>query len=598
MFRFDQSVQDPSCSSTNDNEGNFGPQVAANRLVSESKQHLDEKLRGIWQSLDWKEPNIAFYGETNAGKSTLIEALRALFCSSGENQGDSIGNGLPDYTRKATSYPCEYHGARFNLIDVPGIEGKETEVITEIEHAINNAHAVFYVTADARPPQGGGEEREGTLEKIKRQLKPQAKVWSIYNKKIKNPRAINSSLINDGEQESLSRGPHSLDGKMREVLGYHYQCHIAVSALPGFLALADSLPTNSDFISQREKFVTMIGVEKLLECSNVEKLGKLLRQNVPSPGDIIRANIKKLVPPIDETTSFLDQEADKQFAAPARELSKQLDKLGPELEMIADDASKGMNRLTDELTNGCVKRVREKMLEAINRGLSGDQELKIKIEHVLEEEKSRLPDTVNARVSDTVKRAHLSCKESLYLLEKHLKDVQAFDSPSFSASFSHAVDVDTSWGISVGGLLTSILGLGLTVAALSTAAAAAAPVAAAITAVLGGLSALMGIFNSVKNALSKDYRKAQQRQSLNKNLDDIKPSIHRNIVEALQDMEGKLRANIFGLMRPLRGVEGELQDADQFVRQAAYELKRLTGDNAQLCRYVEGILLPDLEIAS
>lgn len=586
MFRFDQSVQDPSCSSTNDNEGNFGPQVAANRLVSESKQHLDEKLRGIWQSLDWKEPNIAFYGETNAGKSTLIEALRALFCSSGENQGDSIGNGLPDYTRKATSYPCEYHGARFNLIDVPGIEGKETEVITEIEHAINNAHAVFYVTADARPPQGGDEEREGTLEKIKRQLKPQAKVWAIYNKKIKNPRAINSTLVNDGEQESLSRGPHSLDGKMQEVLGNHYQCHIAVSALPGFLALADSLPTGSDFTSQREKFVTMIGVEKLLECSNVEKLGKLLRQNVPSQDDIIKANIKKLAPPIEEAILWLDQEADKQFATPARELSKQLDKLGPELEMIADDASKGMKRLTDELTNGCVKRVREKMLEAINRGLSGDQDLKIKLEQVLEEEKSRLPDTVNTRVSGTVKRAYLSCKEALHLVEKHLKDVHAFDSPSFSSSFSHAINVDTSWGINWGGLLGVAGGIVLTVLTGGT------------FGVIAAITTAFSFVRSIWNIFSRDYMKSQQRQSLNKNLDDIRPNIHRNIVEALQEMEDNLRANILGLMRPLRGVEEELQDADQFVRQAAYELKRLNGDNAQLCWYVEGILLRDLDIAS
>lgn len=387
---------------------------------------------------------------------------------------------------------------------------------------------------------------------------------------------------------------------MQELLGNHYQCHIAVSALPGFLALADSLPTNSDFISQREKFVTMIGVEKLLECSNVEKLGKLLRQNVPSQDDIIKANIKKLAPPIEEAILWLDQEADKQFATPARELSKQLDKLGPELEMIADDASKGMKRLTDELTNGCVKRVREKMLEAINRGLSGDQDLKIKLEQVLEEEKSRLPDTVNTRVSGTVKRAYLSCKEALHLVEKHLKDVHAFDSPSFSSSFSHAVDVDTSWGIDVGGLVGSLLGLGVTVSAVAAALAAsvAVPVAAVVTGIIAGVGALMGIFNSVKNALSQDYKKDQQRKSLNRNLDAIKPNIRRNIVEALEAMEDSLRTNVLGLMGPLRDVEEELQNADRSVRRASHELKCLISDNAQLCWYVEGILLPDLEIAS
>ncbi|NBC35463.1 hypothetical protein GTZ99_02705 [Novosphingobium sp. FSY-8] len=585
MFRFDQSVQDTSSSATNGSEDDFGPQVAANRLVSESKQRLDEKLKEIWQSLDWKEPNIAFYGETNAGKSTLIEALRALFDAAEENQGDSIGNGLPDYTRKATSYPCEYDGARFNLIDVPGIEGKETEVIAEIEHAINNAHAVFYVTADARPPQGGDEHREGTLEKIKRQLKPQAKVWAIYNKKIKNPRAINSALINHGEEESLSKGPHSLDGKMREVLGEHYQCHIAVSALPGFFALANSLPTNSDFISQREKFVTMIGIEKLLECSSVEKLGKLLRQNVPSQDDIINANIKKLAPPIEEAISLLDQEAEKQFAVPVRELSNQLDKLGPELELIADDASKGMNRLTDELTNGCVKRVREKMLEAIKSGLGGDQELKIKLEQILEEEKARLPDTVNARVSGIVKRTYQSCKEALYLVEKHLKDAHAFESPSFASSFLHAVNVDTSSGINWGGLLGVAGGIAITLLTGGTFGAIAA------------ITTAFSFVRSVWNFFSRDYMKDQQRQSLNKNLDSIKPNIQRNIVEALKTMEDNLRANVLGLMNPLRSVEEELQNADRSVRRASHELKCLISDNARICWYVEGVLSPGLETA-
>jgi hypothetical protein len=360
------------------------------------------------------------------------------------------------------------------------------------------------------------------------------------------------------------------------------------------LALADSLPTNSDFIAQREKFVTMIGVKKLLECSNIENLGKLLMQNVPTPGDIIKANIKKLVPPIEDTASLLDQEAEKQFTIPARELSKQLDRLEPELEMIAADASKGMNRLADELTNGCVKRVREKMLEAIKSGLGGDQDLKIKLEQVLEDEKEKLPDTVNARVKSTVKRTYQSCKEALHLVEKHLKDAHAFDSPSFSSSFSHAVDVDTSFGIDGFGLFGALVGLGA--AAYTLFSPVTIPVTAAIIAVIGGLSALMGIFNSIKNALSKDYKKDQQRRSLNKNLDAIRPNIHCNIVEALRDMEGKLRDNVLGLMIPLRDIEKELQNADQSVRKTSYELKRLTGDSSQLCWYVEGVL-PRLETA-
>lgn len=54
-------------------------QVAQNQLSS-IREALTKELRSLQEHAEWDSFTIAFYGETNAGKSTLIEALRILLC--------------------------------------------------------------------------------------------------------------------------------------------------------------------------------------------------------------------------------------------------------------------------------------------------------------------------------------------------------------------------------------------------------------------------------------------------------------------------------------------------------------------------------------
>ncbi|HYF84825.1 GTPase domain-containing protein [Azospirillum sp.] len=549
------------------------PVIAAQRIVADAEIELHQEIAKIWKRLDWTDPSVAFYGETNAGKSTLIEALLLLFRSAGDKPGDAIGDGSPDYTRKASAYPCLYDGTGFNLVDVPGIEGDEAKVAIEIENALHRAHVVFYVTADARPPQGGDDGRDGTLEKIKRQLKPQAKVWAVYNKKLNNPRQIGTSLASDDENQSLADGVNSLDGKMREVLGSHYQGHVVLSALPGFLALADNLPSDSRFASQREKFLTRVSSTDLLAFSNVEEFGRLLRNNVPTRSEIAQTNLDKLLPPITAAVDSLEKKAEHHFAKPARELGKQLKRLGPELELIAEDASKAVKRLTDEVTNGCVLRVRKEMLQAIEKGLSGDDELKRKLEQVLDDERDRLPETVNSRVGSTVRNAQNSCKEALQLVEKYLNDNHAFDSKDFVSSFSHAAEVSTNSGIDWGGVVGT---------AVNTAVAllAGGPI-------IAGITAVMGIFRSFWNFFSSDYHKDQQKLSLNKNIDMIKPKLRKDVNETLRQVESDLRKHVLDMTLPLQAVEQNFRAADNSMREAVGELRQLAEDPSYLYRYAE-----------
>ncbi len=126
-----------------------------------------KELESLKNNEEWENFTIAFYGETGAGKSTLIECLRMFFkeqskinqqerfkrlYSNHQNNyqndernkqailnelhslqdGAIIGDGRSDFTLKTQSYSFQYNHQTFTLLDVPGIEGREQKVIDQI----------------------------------------------------------------------------------------------------------------------------------------------------------------------------------------------------------------------------------------------------------------------------------------------------------------------------------------------------------------------------------------------------------------------------------------------------------------------------------
>jgi hypothetical protein len=110
------------------------------------------------------------HGEAEQGKHALIQqrAQLAQDCESTLahlqtlGDGEIIGDGRADFTRQTQRYDLELNGQPFALLDVPGIEGNEGLVVSQIEKAVQTAHAVLYVTNQAAPPQTGDAQRKRT----------------------------------------------------------------------------------------------------------------------------------------------------------------------------------------------------------------------------------------------------------------------------------------------------------------------------------------------------------------------------------------------------------------------------------------------------
>ncbi len=110
------------------------------------------------------------YQNDERKKQAILNELHSL------QDGVAIGDGRSDFTLETKSYTLKHNNQSFVLLDVPGIEGDEKKVIDQISNATQKAHAIFYVTKTPAPPQKGEERKEGTIEKIQKQLDSQTEV--------------------------------------------------------------------------------------------------------------------------------------------------------------------------------------------------------------------------------------------------------------------------------------------------------------------------------------------------------------------------------------------------------------------------------------
>ncbi len=125
-----------------------------------------KELESLKNNEEWENFTIAFYGETGAGKSTLIECLRLFFKEQSKvvqqerfkrlysnyqnnyqndkrkkqailnelhslQDGVIIGDGRSDFTTKTKSYTLKHNNKTFTLLDVPGIEGDEKKLFSK-----------------------------------------------------------------------------------------------------------------------------------------------------------------------------------------------------------------------------------------------------------------------------------------------------------------------------------------------------------------------------------------------------------------------------------------------------------------------------------
>ncbi|GAA6887889.1 hypothetical protein CHC151_00190 [Helicobacter pylori] len=534
-----------------------------NQEALEVFQKLESKslkeLESLKNNEEWENFTIAFYGETGAGKSTLIECLRLFFKEQSKvvqqerfkrlysnyqnnyqnderkkqnilnelhslQDGATIGDGRSDFTLKTRSYSFQYNHQNFILLDVPGIEGDEKKVKQQISDATKKAHAIFYVTKTPNPPQKGEERKEGTIEKIQRQLGSQTEVWAIFNKPINNPRALKDKLINESEKESLK----ILNKEMKNILGKHYKGYKAVSTQMAFYGLAQALIPGTDFDKNKQKFLKDFKAGELLYQSHFKSLGEFITEALlkNSRAKIIESNCNKALKVVEQLQKAIEIT-----------IEKRIDPMIKEAQEHQQEARYNLDRSTDKfivnLTNSAFYEIdqfksdlREKMYAHINKNIE-DEECKEIFKNELIQGIETLHEDIKLRFRECEKRFDGEIKEAIKQLEYRIKDSLAMlERISIDRGFN--LNFDTDSGIDGTKLATSIGGLGL----LGIFNAWNPMGWLALTA--GIIAGLVGIARSIWNFFSSRYQRSQQKKEVDKNLHQICEKIAEDVKSCIE----------------------------------------------------------------
>ena len=254
------------------------------------------KLGEIKTSARWDKLVIAFFGETNAGKSTIIETFRILFDESRHQMGDGndgliVGYGDNDFTKVYEEYNLKINGKEFILIDVPGIEGREEDFRDEIKRALNQAHCVFYVQGHNKKPD------IKTAEKIKNYLSDWVNVYSIFNVRGGASNYDESDERETLETEAVRKNEQLIQDTFRGILGNIYKGNLTLQALLAMCAQGRFSSTREDLLRTQKKLLGYFGSgDAVLRFSRFDRIMQLVDQKSEHYMDeIVEANKQKLI---------------------------------------------------------------------------------------------------------------------------------------------------------------------------------------------------------------------------------------------------------------------------------------------------------------
>ncbi|MGL2477683.1 GTPase [Helicobacter pylori] len=565
-----------------------------------------KELESLKNNEEWENFTIAFYGETGAEKSTLIECLRLFFkerskvdqqerfkrlYSNYQNNyqndernkqailnelhslqdGAIIGDGRSDFTLKTRSYSFQYNHQNFILLDVPGIEGSEKKVIDQISNATQKAHAIFYVTKTPNPPQKGEERKRGTIEKIQRQLDSQTEVWTIFNKPINSPRALKDGLINESEKESLK----ILNKEMKNILGKHYMGYKAVSAQMAFYGLAQALIPETDFYKNKQKFLKDFKAEELLYQSHFKPLAEFITEELlkNSRAKIIESNCNKALKVIEKLQNTIKTTIEKRIDPMIKDMQEYQQEARFNLDRSKEKFISDLkNSVLDEIDRFKFD-IGEIMEERIEKGVE-DEECERIFNNELKQRETKLIEDIKQRFKECAERFDKQIKEYIEQLEERIKDSLAMlerisiDSGNFNTNFNidNGIDGFALWG-SIGGL--ALLGIANFWNPIGW-----------VEIGIAGLVALVGVVKGLWNVFNPNYKKSQQRKKVDEKLDEACEKIAQDVESCIESVKKdiwekieKFKADLNGPVENYEYKKERLKEADKRLGYISNDIK-------------------------
>lgn len=547
-------------------------------------------------------------------ESVALEFLEEL------TDGQIIGDGRSDFTKKSTTYNFTYNNQEFAFLDMPGIEGHETIVIDEISHAVKKAHAVFYVTSSSTPPQKGDEHKKGTLEKIKEHLGSQTEVYTIFNKRVTNPMQLNKALVSDDEKDSLK----IVDEKINDILKENYAGHKIVSAKIAFLAVAECLLVESQTYSEKKKFINKFSTNELMEKANFYNLCNFITDElvINTKQKIKKSNYNKASGLLNELIEILDKALKNNFEPLYKQVVQEVDDASNNLKNILRKTKIDLDSVVAKALRDFENNTRKDIYTYIDKNVSDDSfrdkfeayvevrlnillsevTLKNKYEnfiHLLTKQQisarkdffnnnyltedelkniyqnaPHIPEEIKIQISIFKKSIREILKNFKRRVNIAIKDYQTLDFGNLDSK--SAIDLKIDNGINGWGIAGSFLTVGGTVYTYWAIAAANSWNWVGWTMIAAGaLTALLSFGKSIYKFLSDDYKKSEQKKAFEENMENILNDIEPKILGNLELIKNEIIVLIDNVINDLENIVTQREMTNTYITNAHYDLVQL-----------------------
>jgi hypothetical protein len=374
--------------------------------ILEVNKELSGKISDLKNVHEWNKYTIAFFGETNAGKSTVIEALRI---SLKENlkakeykefekivaKKEILDTTIIKTKAKKDFYKDKnklFYGILLLFIGLKYwlLQNRERRILKKLAKFkdgeiigtgiqdftqscidYNFSHnGKEYTLIDVPGIEGNEGKYEdmilqavsrahtvfyvvsgkipesGTVQKIKKYLKQQAEVYCIINER-RNKYFAEDAQKSFQELHYNERFTQEVNQKMQEVLGGFYKGSVTVQALLAFYGVSKTIPysRNEKYIKNKSKFLTVFNKEEiLLEKSNLSSIANLILTELNNTDvKIYNINIDKIIACIDFFAFKMKEVRDQNYS------DYLLDEIGKQVNNTNNSISKTPNSLMNNL---------------------------------------------------------------------------------------------------------------------------------------------------------------------------------------------------------------------------------------------------------
>lgn len=524
--------------------------------IKDAKQLLQECLNEtVWDNLV-----IAFFGETNAGKSTIIETFRILFDDSRTKEdGLIVGDGRQDFTKVYEEYKLCIDGHPFTLIDVPGIEGNEAEFKDGIKKALHKAHYVFYVQGHNKKPD------TKTAEKIKEYLGDWVKVYSIYNVRG------GTSNYDEEEEREMLLAPNILKTEslikesFQETLGAVYSGNLTIQALLAMCAKGQFSKQREDLLNKQIKLLKYFGgADAILKFSQFQTIINLVSEKAKNfTFEIVEANKQKMISLVNSINYGLKEETETQSKNTA-ELKELLQVFRRDVVGILGNAKRNIENKTQRVIDSQFSQLKNNIFNIIDNDDIDDKKHKaqgcqararnniaVELFNVVSQElnnaKKRIEDKRKSLDGMNMPQIHIPSFSYVGVnidFEGALEnlDISFDDVAEWFAKTAGTASLGAVIG-SVGGPLGSIIGAGV--------GTLVGGVVHAVTGDGGKSDARNEVSNAVEEAKRKCKRKLESsiysiRKGLDKQEKNISDSVYKELgnIKRMENMIGEVQKQL------------------------------------------------------